>query len=181
MLQKLRIQLAGQLDEAKRNCDDEARERQALLGKYRNVEHELDGMKSLLDEETGAKDDVARQLTKSAAEAEMWHQKYEKDGLARAEELEMSKMKLQARLTEAQSTIEGSNAKLNQLDKAKQKLQVEIEDMAAQTDQVITENSVKSRATFISYFIFKGTYSQQCNGKEGQAVRPHCCRMEAEG
>ena len=50
---------------------------------------------------------------------------------------------MKARLTEAQSTIEGSNAKLNQLDKAKQKLQAEIEDMAAQTDQVIRNGNIK--------------------------------------
>jgi myosin heavy chain 6/7 len=54
----------------------------------------------------------------------MWRQKYEIEGLAKAEELEMSKMKLQARLTEAQGTIENLNLKLIQLEKAKQKLQV---------------------------------------------------------
>merc|ERR1712142_1012712 len=42
MLTKLRIQLAAQLDEAKRMCDDEAKERQSLMGRYRNLEHELD-------------------------------------------------------------------------------------------------------------------------------------------
>merc|ERR1711941_257069 len=41
MLQKLRIQLVSQLDEARRSADDEAKERMSLLGKYKNLEHEL--------------------------------------------------------------------------------------------------------------------------------------------
>ena len=147
MLSKVRIQLARQLDEAKKFCEEESKERQSLLGKYKNLEHELDGMRSQLDEETGAKDDVARQVSKATQEAEMWHQKYEIDGLAKAEELEMTKMKLQARLTEAQGTIENQNGKLTQLEHAKQKLQVEIEDMAAMTDQAhVLNNAMEKKA-----------------------------------
>merc|ERR1739844_60785 len=52
MLQKLRVQLVSQLDEARRAADDEAKERLSLLGKYKNLEHDLDGMKSQLDEES---------------------------------------------------------------------------------------------------------------------------------
>ena len=147
MLQKLRIQLVSQLDEARRSADDEAKERMSLLGKYKNLEHELDGMKGQLDEESGAKEDVMRQLNKAAQEADMWRQKYEIEGLAKAEELEMAKMKLQARLTEAQGTIENMNAKLAQLDKAKVKLQAEIDEMAAQTDQAhILNNAMEKKA-----------------------------------
>ena len=147
MLQKLRIQLVSQLDEARRSADDEAKERMSLLGKYKNLEHELDGMKGQLDEESGAKEDVMRQLNKASQEADMWRQKYEIEGLAKAEELEMAKMKLQARLTEAQGTIENSNAKLSQLEKAKVKLQAEIDEMAAQTDQAhILNNAMEKKA-----------------------------------
>merc|ERR1711970_1693733 len=53
----------------------------------------------------------------------------------------MGKMKLQARLTEAQGTLEQMNAKLGQLEKAKAKLQAEIDAMAAQTDQAHILNS----------------------------------------
>merc|ERR1711902_348084 len=44
MLQKVRIQLQSQLDEVKRNAEDESRERLSLLGKYKNLEHEVDGL-----------------------------------------------------------------------------------------------------------------------------------------
>merc|ERR1739847_56349 len=103
--------------------DDEGKERMSLLGKFKNVEHELDGIKEQLEEECGSKEDTLRQLAKAVQEADMWRAKYEQEGLAKAEELEMAKMKLQARLAEAQGTIEQLNAKLGQVEKARAKLQ----------------------------------------------------------
>merc|ERR1712038_1822055 len=51
------------------------------------------------------------------------------------------------RLTEAQGMIENMNAKLSQLDKAKVKLQSEIDEMAAQTDQAhILNNAMEKKA-----------------------------------
>merc|ERR1712036_54114 len=39
LLSKLKSQLMGSLDEVRKVADDEARERVALLGKYKNLEH----------------------------------------------------------------------------------------------------------------------------------------------
>merc|ERR1711881_257724 len=72
---------------------------------------------------------------------------FESEGLAKAEELEMSKMKLQARLSEAQGTIEQLNAKLGQLDRSKAKIQQDIDEMAAQADQAhILNSSMEKKA-----------------------------------
>merc|ERR1712213_209556 len=65
MLAKLKAQLQTQLDEARVVADGEAKDRAALLGKFKNLEHELDGVKEHLDEETGIKDDLLRQVTKA--------------------------------------------------------------------------------------------------------------------
>merc|ERR1719312_1521217 len=136
MLGKIKVQLSGQLDEAKRVCDDEAKERQLLFGKYRNLEHELDGMKDHMDEESCAKDDVLRQLNKAAQEGDMWRLKYEREALAKAEDLEMAKMKMQARLSEAAGTIDMMGAKLNELEK-----------VAVQVDQAhLLNNSMEKKA-----------------------------------
>merc|ERR1719204_1186922 len=43
ILAKQKAALAAQLNDVKALCDNEARERGLLLGKYRNLEHELDG------------------------------------------------------------------------------------------------------------------------------------------
>merc|ERR1712062_603574 len=60
---------------------------------------------------------------------------------------EMSKMKLQARLTEAESTVDNLNMKLAQIEKAKAKLQSEIEEMNINLDQAqILNNSMGKKA-----------------------------------
>merc|ERR1712122_333327 len=45
MLQKMKLSLQSALEDAKRLADDESRERTLLLGKFRNLEHELDSLK----------------------------------------------------------------------------------------------------------------------------------------
>merc|ERR1719223_2334258 len=102
MIMKVKRSLAGQLSEVKANADNEARERSLLLGKFRNLEHELDGAKEALDEESSSRDNCLRQVAKAEGDANMWRAKYESEAVAKAEELEMTKMKLVARLTEAE-------------------------------------------------------------------------------
>merc|ERR1719357_87249 len=88
-----------------------------------------------------------RQVSKAVQEADMWRAKYEQEGLAKAEDLEMAKTKLQSRLSEAQGTIEQLNAKYGQLDKAKAKIQGDIDEMAAQADQAhILNSSMEKKA-----------------------------------
>merc|ERR1712079_944415 len=135
MMNKLKAQLQTQLDEARVVADGEAKDRHTLLGKYKNLEHELDGVKEPLDEESGIKEDLLRQVAKANNEADMWRSKYETEGIAKAEDIEMNKLKLQARLTEAQGTIEQLTLKAAQVEKAKAKVAADIEDMAAQADQ----------------------------------------------
>merc|ERR1719195_2043903 len=84
MLAKLKINLADQLSEARAVADNEAKERQSLLGKYRNAEHEVTGMKDHYDEEVSSKENVIRQLGKANGEAEMMKLRYEKEGVSKA-------------------------------------------------------------------------------------------------
>merc|ERR1739838_802053 len=145
LLLKTKSALVAALDEQKRLADDEAKERISLLGKYRNLEHEADGLKENFEEETCSRENMNRQLNKALGDADMWRQQYEIDGLAKAEELEMSKLKLQARLSESQATIEQLNAKLTQLDKSKAKLQADFNDMSVQLDQAQILNTTMKR------------------------------------
>merc|ERR1711992_96088 len=147
MLTKTKSALAAQLDEQRIIADDVAKDRQSLLGKFRNAEHDVDGMKEHFDEEVGAKENLMRQLNKAQGESDMWRTRYEKDGVGKAEELEMSRLKMQARLSEAESTIEQMNAKLCQVEKAKAKLQSELDGMGVQLDQAqILNSSMEKKA-----------------------------------
>merc|ERR1711937_1088862 len=147
MLTKTKSALAAQLDEQRIIADDVAKDRQSLLGKFRNAEHDVDGMKEHFDEEVSAKENLMRQLNKAQGESEMWRTRYEKDGVGKAEELEMSRLKMQARLSEAESTVGQLNSKLAQVEKAKAKLQSELDGMGVQLDQAqILNSSMEKKA-----------------------------------
>merc|ERR1712142_919067 len=145
MLMKAKSSMAAQLEETKANADNESRERSLLLGKFRNLEHEVDIAKEALDEETASRDNVLRQVAKAEGDASLWRAKYENEAVAKAEELEMTKMKLTARLTEAEGTITNQNAKMAQIDKAKAKLQSELEAMLLNLDQAQVMNAAMER------------------------------------
>merc|ERR1719397_1850395 len=145
MLMKVKSSLAGQLEEVKSLADNEARERSLLLGKYRNLEHEVDGAKEALDEESSSRDNVLRQVNKAEGDAALWRAKYETEAVAKAEELEMTKMKLVARLTEAEGTIQNLLAKLSQVEKSKSKLASQLDETAQALDQAQVLNSAMER------------------------------------
>ncbi|XP_064213610.1 myosin heavy chain, muscle isoform X12 [Tribolium castaneum] len=134
-LSKIKVSLTTQLEDTKRLADEEGRERATLLGKFRNLEHDLDNIREQVEEEAEAKADIQRQLSKANAEAQLWRQKYESEGVAKSEELEEAKRKLQARLAEAEETIESLNQKVVALEKTKQRLATEVEDLQIEVDR----------------------------------------------
>ena len=135
LMVKHKSALVAALNEQKAIADNEAKERASLIGKYRNMEHSADGLRENYDEEVGAKENLSRQLSKALSEAEAWKQKYQIDGVAKAEDLEMGKLKLQARLSEGQAIIEQLGLKLQQLEISKAKLAANATDMAQLLDQ----------------------------------------------
>merc|ERR1711881_775955 len=145
LMTKTKSALVSALDEQKAIADNEAKERVSLLGKFRNMEHMADGLKENYDEEVCAKDNLARQLNKALGDADMWKQKYEIDGIAKAEELEMARLKMQARLSESQAMIEQLQLKLAQMEKAKAKAAADAADMAQQLDQAQIMNSAMEK------------------------------------
>ncbi len=71
-LSKDKSSLTTRLDDAKRLADAEARERINLLGKMKNLEHEIELMREQLDEDYEAKQDLDRQLSKALADSNLW-------------------------------------------------------------------------------------------------------------
>ena len=85
------------------------------------------GTSVVYEEEKIAKEDLARLCQKAENDANFWRLKYEQDGVAKIEDLEHTKLKLQARLAECESTVDNLSTKLDNLEKSKVKLQTEIE------------------------------------------------------
>merc|ERR1712212_868216 len=134
-LAKLKITLGTQLDDTRKMAEEEGRERSTILGKFRNLEHDIDGLREQLDEEGEAKADLLRQLSKASAEAQMWRAKYESEGVARAEELEAARLKLAARLEEAEQQIEQLNVKNLNLEKNKSRICSELEAIHVEVER----------------------------------------------
>merc|ERR1712119_157480 len=145
IIAKQKSALGAQLNDVKALCDNEARERQLLLGKFKNLEHEVDGAKEALDEEASGRENILRLVAKAEGDGALMRQKYEVEAVAKGEELEMTKMKLAARNTEAEATVDNLNAKLVQIEKAKSKIQGEINEMTASLDQAQVINAAMER------------------------------------
>ena len=92
-LSKDRTSLATQVEDAKKLADAETRERINLLGKMRHLQHEMGVMKSHLEEEFEAKQEMKRQLSKAFADIQLWKTRYEIEGVARGDEIERDKAK----------------------------------------------------------------------------------------
>merc|ERR1712045_1031242 len=105
----------------------------------------VDVAKEALDEEAAGRDNVLRLNAKAEGDAAAMRQKYEQEAVAKAEELEMTKMKLAARNTEAGAAIDNLNAKLAQVEKAKGKIQQEINEMTTNLDQAQVVNAAMER------------------------------------
>merc|ERR1711962_1805780 len=163
MLGKIKVQLSGQLDEAKRVCDDEAKERQLLFGKYRNLEHELDGMKDHMDEESCAKDDVLRQLNKAAQEGDMWRLKYEREALAKAEDLERAKGKLASELEDVAAQVDQAHILNNSMEKKARQFEKVVGEWKAKADGLSMDLDVAQKECRIAsseLFRVKNAYEE---------------------
>lgn len=153
---KMKEALTMALNEQKNICDEESRERISLLSKFRNMEHEYESLREHYEEELLKRENISCQLKKALSEVNILRKKYEIDGVQKAEELEMSKMKLQARLTEAHNTLDNLNNKQIQLEKAKEKLQADLNEMLMQLDQaqILQCNMEKRAKQYDRYALF---------------------------
>jgi myosin heavy chain 6/7 len=141
-LSKDRSSLTTQLEDAKRLADAETRERINLLGKMRNLQHELEVMKEHLEEEADAKMEVERQLSKAFADIQLWKTRYETEGVARCEEIERDKAKVCGRLAEAEDTITSLQEKIASLEKTKARSKAEFDDLSAECQRHNTNATI---------------------------------------
>merc|ERR1740137_59429 len=149
-LYKITQAMGAQLEDVKKTAYDEGKERVTLLGKYRNLEHDIDGLREQLNEEADAKWELSRNLQRSSADANMYRAKYESEGIARAEELEAARLKISARLEEAEQQIEQLNFKNGSLEKIKARISSEYDVMYAECEraQAMAASAEKKQRNF---------------------------------
>ncbi|KAL8177197.1 UNVERIFIED_CONTAM: Myosin-7 [Gekko kuhli] len=132
-----------QLEDLKRQLEEEAKARNtwrlwaknALAHALQSARHDCDLLREQYEEETEAKAELQRSLSKANSEVAQWRTKYETDAIQRTEELEEAKKKLAQRLQDAEEAVEAVNAKCSSLEKTKHRLQNEIEDLMVDVER----------------------------------------------
>merc|ERR1711881_189700 len=143
-LNKNKISLTTQLEDTKRLGDAEARDRSAMLSKFKNLSTELESLRERIDDEHQRKSDALKALSKAQAEIQLWRSRYETEGLGRVDELEASRNKLQARIGEAEETVDSLQQKIANTEKSKGRMQSDLEEISMEYERthaaaIITE------------------------------------------
>merc|ERR1711884_380785 len=138
-LAKNKISLSTQLEDTKKLGDSEARDRASLLARFKNLNSELEKAKERIEEESEKKSDALKALSKAQAEIQLWKSKFETEAMGRIDELDGSRQKLNARLQEAEETIETLNQKVSSTEKTKHRLETQLEYERVHAAAVITE------------------------------------------
>ena len=133
-----KAQIGSQLDAAVKEGEIEERERLSLLAKYRTLEHEYDGIKEHYDDEVMAKEDMLHLLQKANMDVNVWQSKYEKEIVQRLEDLEAVKMKLQARLAEAEDVMSRESKRMQAEEERKASVMRSLEEHRRKMDLATT-------------------------------------------
>merc|ERR1711922_62617 len=146
---KSKISLTTQFEDCKSLADAEAKDRAALLTKYKNLTTDLENLKENIDNEHLRKSDALKALSKAQAEYQLWRSRYETEGMGKIEELEGARGKLQARIVEAEENVDALNNKIASAEKSKNRLMTDLDDTCMEYERVhaaalITEKRSKN-------------------------------------
>merc|ERR1712168_1382073 len=145
IIAKQKSALGAQLNDVKALCDNEARERQLLLGKFRNLEHELDGAKEALDEEAAGRDNILRLVAKAEGDAFAMRQKYEVEAVAKGEELE--KTKIQGEINEMTASLDQAQVINAAMERKAKSFDKTITEMKGKVDRLSFDLDVSQKDT----------------------------------
>ncbi|XP_047635215.1 putative uncharacterized protein MYH16 [Phacochoerus africanus] len=132
---RIKTSLTSQVDDYKRQLDEESKARSAAVVSLANTKHDLGLIKEQLEEEQGGKSELQRLVSKLNTKVTTWRTTYETGAIQRVEELEETKRKLTARLQEAEEAAETAQARAASLEKNKQRLQAEVEDLTINSEK----------------------------------------------
>merc|ERR1712117_514007 len=114
---KLKTSLITQVEDTKALADAEAKDRAALLTKYKSMSTDLGNLREKLENEAMRKSDALKALSKSQAEIQLWKSRYETEGMGRIEELEGARNKLQSKIVENEELVDVLTTKVANAEK----------------------------------------------------------------
>merc|ERR1712121_605519 len=135
-MNKGKISVTTQLEDTKALADAEAKDRAALLTKYKMMSTDLENLREKLENENMRKSDALKALSKAQAEIQLWKSRYETEGMGRVEELEAARGKLQAKIVEGEELVDALTTKIANAEKSKVRLAADLDDMAMEYERV---------------------------------------------
>merc|ERR1711868_279901 len=148
-MNKAKISVTTQLEDTKALADAEAKDRAALLTKYKMMSTDLENLREKLENEAMRKSDALKALSKSQAEIQLWKSRYETEGMGRIEELESARNKLQSKIVENEELVDVLSTKVANAEKSKGRLSTDLDDLSMEYERVhaaalITEKRAKN-------------------------------------
>jgi len=180
-LGKMKTSLTTQIDDMKRLADAESRDKAMLIGKFRNLESDLETIREKIEEENIAKGEIQKTFSKAIAEAQIWKSKYTTEALARIEDLENARSKLLARIGEAEECIDGLSSKVNSTEKVRNRYTIDLEDLQLEYERVNAAVSVAEKK-LKNFDIIIGEWKLKCDdiGNELDASQRECRNYNSE-
>jgi len=133
-LSKAKSTLQHQLDEFKSKYDEEVRIKQQLTITVNNLTVEIDNLNGRLEEEAESNSQLKAQLSNAQAELQRLRSKYDKDMMAKTEELEDVKRRLNARIAELEDACEQARLRAAKFEKEKTRLTIEIREITIELE-----------------------------------------------
>merc|ERR1739848_303557 len=133
---KLKTSLVTQVDDTKALADAEAKDRAALLTKYKAMSTELENVKEKIENEHMRKSDALKALSKAQAELQLWKSRFETEGMGRIEELESARNKLQGRIVEAEENVDALNTKIANAKKSRVRIAADLDEAAMEYERL---------------------------------------------
>merc|ERR1712223_743070 len=133
---KGKISLTTQLEDTKSLADAEAKDRAALLTKYKNMSTDLENLREKIENEHMRKSDALKALSKAQAEIQLWRSRYETEGMGKIDELEGARAKLQARIVEAEENVDALTTKIANNEKSKARTAADLDEVAMEYERV---------------------------------------------
>merc|ERR1712172_23190 len=148
-MNKAKISVTTQLEDTKALADAEAKDRAALLTKYKMMSTDLENLREKLENEAMRKSDALKALSKSQAEIQLWKSRYETEGMGRIEELEGARNKLQSKIVENEELVDVLTTKVANAEKSKGRQAADLDDLSMEYERIhaaalITEKRAKN-------------------------------------
>jgi len=148
-MNKGKISVSTQLEDTKSLADAEAKDRAALLTKFKMMSTDLENLREKLENEAMRKSDALKALSKAQAEIQLWKSRYETEGMGRIEELESARGKLQAKIVENEELVDVLSTKVANAEKSKARLGSDLDDISMEYERahaaaLITEKRAKN-------------------------------------